>query len=125
MLQILKSREDSFSPLSQPEPFCVVEGPVKSEAEVEKAAWERSGLNDCAIGLRLLEIFKNLQCFAGNNTLFTLEFDKQSECSAEHQLALTVSVLRTVFAALENETTRGLQVEQPAMSPAKVVKPEY
>lgn len=59
MLQVLKSWEDWFSPLSQRESFDGMEGPVSGEEEVEKTAWKRSETTGHAMHLLTMEFFKH------------------------------------------------------------------
>lgn len=113
LLQVLKSREESFSPLLRRESLDGVEDPASSEKQTEGAAWKGSEPADHAMRLCTLEFFKHSHGLLKNNTLYALENSQVFEWSVAKFL-LTAPALSLGSATLKDELDHPLQLERPA-----------
>lgn len=122
MLQVLKSRSAGLSLLSQRESFDGMHGAVSSREKTDGAVWGRTETVDSAMRLLTLKFFKHLHNFLGMKTLFSLQDEKLLELSAVEQFNWTGAKLLLVFASLEDEITRPLQIERLCGPPSEVVE---
>lgn len=81
MLQVLKSRKDVFSPLSQRELFGGVEGPMHSETEVNTAARKCSGAADLAMHMLTLMSSHTCEVFMKTVQHVPWRHDRLFECN--------------------------------------------
>lgn len=79
MLHVVVLRNDRFPALAQRTSLDGVGRPVETEAELEKAAWERSVTEDHEIRLLFLPFYSHLRTLLGSDRLYMLLYDKLFE----------------------------------------------
>lgn len=72
--------------------------------------------------LLTLKLFKHPHGLLGNTNSLALENDKPLEWSAAEEFNFTGAGLLLVFASLEDEITRPLQIERPCRPPPEAVE---
>lgn len=73
---VIVSRSDCFSSVSQRTSLDGMGQPVKTEAKVDEAARERSAAVDCALRLSASQFYSHLHTLIGKSSLYTLGDDK-------------------------------------------------
>lgn len=122
MLEVLKSREDGFSPLSWRESFHGVNDPVNGEEETHSTALERLETADHGMSLLTSELTKHLHGLAGTNALYALVDHKLFESRAMQQCCFTAPALPLVLVTPADIVAHLLQTERAVMSRAEIVE---
>lgn len=82
LLHVKKSCSAGFSPRYQRESVGAGEGPMTTQKEADRTAWELSGATDHAMRLFTQQFYSHLNALLGSNSLCTLDDDKLLEYKA-------------------------------------------
>lgn len=103
-----------FALCSERKSLGVVKLPVRTEKNMDKAAWERFGAVDYGMGLLTSPFFSHLHDLFDSDSLYSPDDNKFQKRSAVKQLQITAGAFCFGFILLLHEVFQALHVEQPA-----------